>query len=88
MWSMSQPVDGVSQPEGCWQWRSRTSIARRNRPVKARAVEAAMTVIGSVEQDRFDVGGGEVGHDQVGGEHVAVGQFAQSTEGVVADEHA
>ena len=43
-WSTSQWVIGASQPEGCWQWRSRTWMARRSIPRKVRWGEAAMTL--------------------------------------------
>ena len=41
--STSQWVIGASQPEGCWQCRSRTWIARRSMPRKVRCLDAAMT---------------------------------------------
>ena len=38
---------GMSQPDGCWQWRSRTSMTRRRAPVKLRRDETEMTVAAS-----------------------------------------
>ena len=43
MWSTSQRSAGSSHPEGCWQCRSRTSIARRNAPVKVRRRDTEIT---------------------------------------------
>lgn len=43
MWSMSQPGAGMSQPDGCWQCRSRTWMARRTAPVKRRRWDTSIT---------------------------------------------
>ena len=46
MWSTSQRSAGSSHPEGCWQCRSRTSIARRRAPVKVRRRDTDSTRAG------------------------------------------
>ena len=68
MWSTSQRDAGSSQPDGCWQCRSRTSIARRSAPVKRPLVGHRDDPVGSVEHDPFQVGLGEQRHDLAGGD--------------------
>ncbi len=52
MWSMSQPGAGMSQPDGCWQCRSRTWMARRTAPVKRRRWDTSITRDGPSKMTR------------------------------------
>ena len=86
MWSMSQVVAGSSQPEGCWQRRSRTSIARRRAPVKRRLWDTAMTRSGPSKTTRSMSASASRGTTSPGAMTVPVANSHSRAKRVFADE--
>ena len=85
-WLTSQWVIGASQPAGCWQWRSRTWIARRSMPrVRGGGREHC---VGAVEDERLHLAAPEMGYDQFGGDHDPSRQLAHVPDGPLAGEDA
>ena len=86
-WSASQREARTSQPDSCWQWRSRTSTIRRTPPTNVRRWDASTLRLGRSYDDPFDVGVGQVGQELAGGDDDAISELAQPLERFVAEEH-
>ena len=77
---------GSSQPEGCWQWRSRTSTARRRAPVKRRLRDTPMTRSGPSNTTRSMSASDSSGMTRPGASTVPHGQLADLGECPFADQ--
>ncbi len=86
MWSMSHSSAGVSQPEGCWQCRSRTWMARRTAPVKLRRRDVPRTVVGPSNRTTSMSAVSRCGRQRGGGQDPSGRRLTELGEGVVTEQ--